>query len=304
MSSSQPEKPNRRIPLVLLLSLALGWGCGPEANPVAAPEVSPAGSTGGSTATPVAPAPADPAGTSAAGGGDPPDGNAQSAPPPIDAPVASADKIPIPRVTAPIQIDGKPDEPAWKNAAHVVLGPDGPSQAIQKTEISLLWDSQRLYLLARSEDADLVSGYTQRDQPLYLQDALELFLDPDGDQQDYMEFEVSPTGVLFDASFTGPRQGMDLGFNPQILVATQIDGTLNQSGDVDRAVVLELAIPFSAMTGRGRRPPLPADCWRGNLYRVDLSNSQQTLSAWRSTSGDFHDLSTYGSLCFGDGVRP
>ena len=91
---------------------------------------------------------------------------------------------------------------------------------------------------------------------------------------------------------------MVLGWNPALLSAVQLDGTLNQPGPPDRSYALEIAIPFAEMTGRGRRPPEPGDCWRANLYRVDRSIGVEALSAWRATHGDFHALSTYGNLCF------
>lgn len=208
----------------------------------------------------------------------------------------------IPRCRGEITVDGVLDEPAWRLAGATgrLRRFDGKADARQATEAWLCWDDQALYLAFRCADRDVFSTYTRRDQPLYLQEAVEIFLDPDGDRRDYMEIEASPAGVLFDATFTSRRQGMDPGFDPAIRVGTTVDGTLNQRADRDRAWNAELAIPFDGMTGTGGRPPREGDCWRLNLFRLDKSAGRQEASALGPTSGDFHDLGAFVPACFAD----
>lgn len=199
-----------------------------------------------------------------------------------------------------LSLDGNLDEPAWKSAAQATLRrSDGRSDARQMTVVMLAYDKTRLIIGCQCEDEDIFSPYKKRDDPLYLQEAVEMFFDPDGDEGDYMEFEVSPAGVLFDASFTARRQGMDLGFNPASEVGVKVTGTLNNRKDKDKSWDVELAIPFSQMVGRGRRPPKPGDCWRANFFRLDKTRTWSEASSWRRTSGDFHDLAAFGQICFG-----
>ncbi len=49
----------------------------------------------------------------------------------------------------------------------------------------------------------------KRDDPLYTQDVVEIFIDADADGRTYDEIEVSPHNVVFDAYFPARRQGMD-----------------------------------------------------------------------------------------------
>jgi hypothetical protein len=208
--------------------------------------------------------------------------------------------IQIHKIYERLKIDGKLDESAWNHSARtgVFRRFDGQAAAQQSTEAMLCWDDKNLYLAFVCRDRDITSSYKHRDEPLYLQEAVELFLDPDSDRKDYMEFEVSPASVTFDASFSARRTGMKLSFNPQMQVSVLIDGTLNNSSDEDISWTVEMAIPFDQMTGRGRRPPRASDCWRMNMFRLDVSKNQKEASAWRPTKGDFHDLSAFGTICF------
>ena len=62
------------------------------------------------------------------------------------------------------------------------------------------------------EDTDAWGTLTERDDPLYDEECVELFLAPgEADPADYFEFEVSPLGTLFDAKIhnpTGRRETM------------------------------------------------------------------------------------------------
>lgn len=210
------------------------------------------------------------------------------------------DLLQVPLVSAAISIDGLLDEPAWKEAAG--SGPlkqfDGKAEARQATLVRVIRTEKALIFGFDCRDEDIRTPYQKRDDPLYLQEAVEVFIDMDADRRDYMEFEVSPSGVLFDAAFSGRRQGMDLSFNPAVLAATRIDGSLNQSTDRDAGWTAELAIPFSEMVGRGRRPPKAGDCWRANIFRLDKNKTGSQSMAWQPTAGDFHDLNAFGRLCF------
>jgi Carbohydrate family 9 binding domain-like len=203
--------------------------------------------------------------------------------------------------TGPLVMDGRLEEAGWKTAGKITLRrSDGRAEVRQPTYAYAAWNPDELLLAFHCTDDDIRSTYRKRDDPLYMQEAVEVFLDPDGDQRDYMEFEVSPGGVRFDASFTGRRQGMDLAFNPDSRVAVAVGGTLDRRGDEDQAWSVEMAIPFVEMTGRGRRPPKAGDCWRANFFRLDKSAKGGEASAWRPTAGDFHDLGAFGPLCFSD----
>jgi hypothetical protein len=198
-----------------------------------------------------------------------------------------------------ITIDGHLGDPVWQRATRVELRRfDGRAPARQATSVRAAWTAQDLLLAFECQDEDVFSRYQKRDDPLYLAEAVEVFLDPDGNRTDYMEFEVSPAGVLFDASFSARRQGMDLAFNPSSRVAVRVAGTLDQREDKDEGWSVELAIPFADLREPTPRVPRAGDCWRANLFRLDKSRGAEEASSWRPTPGDFHDLNAFGALCF------
>ena len=209
------------------------------------------------------------------------------------------------RAAGAIQIDGVLAEPAWDKAA--VAGPlvrslDGKA-ASAATEARLLWDDENLYVAFQSEDENVSGKFFKDDEPLYTSNVVEIFLNPSGDSSRYDEIEVAPTNALFDASFAGgPRKGMNLAWASNAKHAVHVDGTLNDSRDVDRGWTVELAIPFGSLTGMDKPRPQRGDKWKFNLYRLRQGPGQpgegQALSP--PLRPDFHALDRFATLRFAD----
>jgi len=208
------------------------------------------------------------------------------------------------RAAGPIVIDGVLAEPAWDRAERAgpfVRSLDG-KPATASTEARLLWDDENLYIAFIAEDANVASSYFKDDEPLFQANALEIFLNPSGDLQRYDEIEIAPTNALFDASFTGRRQGMNLSWSSRARHAVHVEGTLNNPGDVDRGWTAELAIPFLALTGMPRPRPERGDRWRFNLYRLRQGPGQPNEGQAYSPPmiGDFHALDRFATMRFDD----
>src|SRR4029453_108241 len=77
--------------------------------------------------------------------------------------------------------------------------------ALQQTRVRLCSDEAALYVRFDCEDRDAWGTYGRRDDPIYEEEAVEVFLAPgEADPARYFEFEVSPLGVLFDARIHNP----------------------------------------------------------------------------------------------------
>jgi hypothetical protein len=144
-------------------------------------------------------------------------------------------------------------------------------------------------------DDDAWSTFTERDDPLWQQEAVELFLAAGaGDPVDYFEFEVSPAGVLFDARVTNPR-GDRLGMS----VDPEWDcrGIAWRAGPTGERAnwQAELTIPWS-----GLDLAAPPETMRANFYRIERPRgAEPEFSCWSPTftsPADFHRPARFGIL--------
>jgi hypothetical protein len=205
------------------------------------------------------------------------------------------------RVAEPPRIDGLLDEAAWKSASPVELVQSFDGRRAQRRTIArLVRDDEALYVAFECEDPDVWGTFENRDDPLYGEEVVELFLDADGDGRTYHELEVSPRNTIFDAYFPRRREGMELGFDARASSAVQVRGTLDDRSDQDRGWSVELRIPFAALTHLPRTPPGAGDRWRFNLYRLEQLSPGHIEGQAFSPLGvrDFHHLTRFGWLDF------
>jgi len=221
-----------------------------------------------------------------------------------------------------MRIDGKLTEVEWGNAriaSGFRLTFDLKPESLP-TEAKLLWDSKYLYIAFAGKDVDLVGTIAERDGDYWREDAFEVFVDANADGMSYLEFEVNPLGLLYDASLADYRpevnwarnQGhLDIGKSRMTYdtadtkVAVELDGTLNESGDVDKGWTCELAVSWediAAGTNVVRVPPRDGDVWSIGFYRVNVSKDQETnpseYAAWNPTTSWYHVPWLFGRAVF------
>ena len=207
----------------------------------------------------------------------------------------------VPYTATPPKIDGLIDDPVWKQAPAVdLVRSDGRGKAALRTTARLLWDDAHLYVAWDVEDPDVWSSYTHDDDPLYKEEAVEIFLDGNADGRTYNEIELAPTGHVFDARFEGPRQGMDLAWSSKMVARVHVDGTLNDPSDTDRGYTAEMAIPIARLYDVRHLPPHPGDLWRFNLYRLEHPGRTSELGMAFSPPviPDFHNVRRFAKLVF------
>ncbi len=206
------------------------------------------------------------------------------------------------RATSPITVDGKGDDKAWAAAPKIelIFPWDSQTGAKQKTNVRLLWDDKYLYALYECEDADIVAFHTEHDDPTYLDDAVELFLNPKPSQTGiYYGLEMNARGVLYDyvmyQSGTLFKQ-FDL---RGVKLATFIDGTMNMRGDKDKGWSLELAIPWENFDAFPK--PVVGSVWSANMNRWDGVEPNRRMSNWSNPmkpTPNPHAPERFGKLVF------
>ncbi len=208
-----------------------------------------------------------------------------------------------------IKLDGKLDDAAWKDAASTgafVRTMDG-SKAEQVTSAKVVWDDNNLYVAFDVEDTDIWTTLDKRDDKLWTQEAVEVFIDADGDGKTYVELQTNPKGALFDSYLPAYRKNEN-DFDSGTKVAVHVNGTLDKRDDKDKGWTAEMQIPLSAVKGKEKDkpmtnvPPVVGTTWRANFFRLDQPKDKpQVGQAWSPPMvGDFHALDRFANLVFGD----
>jgi hypothetical protein len=208
---------------------------------------------------------------------------------------------------APIVLDGSLDEADWQRAerAGPFISWDGTGRITRPTWVRAVWDEDNLWLAFECEDPDVHTPYTQRDDPLYESEAVEIFIDANGDKDVYVELQAAPNDVHFDAAFQGgARKNFDTSYNVAVETKTKLKGTLNDPTDHDEGWISEWRIPVADI--RGATTLRAGDSWQVNFFRLErLRRGEKVFrteaSAWSTPlSGDFHKLDRFGTLRFVD----
>lgn len=191
---------------------------------------------------------------------------------------------------APV-IDGKIDDAAWKDAAWTsdfgdIEGDAKPAPTL-RTRVKMLWDDRFLYIAAAMEEPDLAATLRERDAVIFKDDDFEVFIDPAGDGHDYREFEINQFGALWDLFLTRPYRERGYAIHDWdargLLSAVALKGTINRPGDKDSGWIVEMAIPWSALTSvsdqpRVSVPPVAGSEMRINFSRVEWSKEPDASS--------------------------
>jgi hypothetical protein len=115
-----------------------------------------------------------------------------------------------------------------------------------------------------------------------------------GDPKRYVEIEISPAGILFDAIVENPDGRRD---------TMTADASWSAEGLVGRVSRprpglwrAEIAVPWSTLA----LDAAPTDAWRTNFYRVERPrDGSAEFTAWSPTGAappDFHKPASFGLL--------
>ena len=223
---------------------------------------------------------------------------------------ASAQSLPVyevARLTNSINVDGKLDEKAWAEAQPVgafVNNRDGSRSELQ-TEARILYDQRFIYFAFRAIDQNIWATMRKRDEHLWLEEVVEVFLQANPSIPNYIELEVNPLGTMLDIYLIDRRKPLHYeSWNSEHLRwAVQVEGTVDGK-DGDREWTCEIALPFEDIATAAHLPPQPGDRWRMNLFRVEQKPKVAEL-AWSPTlQDDFHVLPRLGEIVFTDRQVP
>ena len=175
-----------------------------------------------------------------------------------------------------IIIDGFLDKPAWEQAEWITDFEDirGGGCAKHKTQVKTLYNNDYLYLAVMFYEPHICANITENEKQIYLDNAFELFIDPDGDGLNYYEFEINANGATWDLQLDKPYRKGGIANNnwniDELKKAIFINGTLNNPTDIDSFWTIELAIPFSVFDEyKNGTYPADGEQWKINFLRVE-----------------------------------
>jgi len=183
------------------------------------------------------------------------------------------------KATAPLEIDGKLSDSSWKSAPWTdefndIEGDVRPKPRF-KTRAKMLWDDTYLYIGAELEEPHVWATLTRRDTVIFYDNDFEVFIDPNGDNHEYYEFEMNARNTQWDLFLPKPYKdsgsAVDSWNIEGLRTAVSVRGTLNNPADTDSGWTLEIAMPWGALKQYAHRPAPPGegDQWRINFSRVE-----------------------------------
>lgn len=190
-----------------------------------------------------------------------------------------------------------PASPAWDDLPSLppFLLADGSGLAVQQTQVRVGWDEEGLHVRFDCEDRDAWGTFEKRDDPIYEEEAVEIFLAAGAsDPVDYFEIEVSPRGVLWDGLVHNPTSRRTEMVVDKSWDCPGIRWTVGR-GSAREDWWATLLLPW-----RGVAPAGPSPLWRANFYRIERPREgEPEFSGWSPTltrPADFHKPARFGVL--------
>jgi hypothetical protein len=207
------------------------------------------------------------------------------------------------RAVDAIRVDGRLDETSWRQAPRITEFRDiyDPRRVLRfPTEAAIVWDDHNIYVAFDCTDSEPWGTMKDRDDHLWEEEVVEVFLDPDGDGLNYAELEVSPNNVVVDLLLPRPRADV------AAALRWNIAGLQTAVAHHDGGWRGEFAIPWTSLAEAGvTSAPNTGDRWRAGLYRIKrpgrgTRGQENEFSAWSLTRADrgFHDPERFGIIEF------
>ena len=153
------------------------------------------------------------------------------------------------------------------------------------TTVQAVWTTDGVTFGFRMEEPTpekIKNSFTKRDQAIYAEDCVEIFLDSEAERSDYIQIVVNSIGTIFDA-----RRGIGSTYNIEGIKAAGFIGKDFWS--------CEVYIPFKAL---GQQVKI-GTFWFGNFTRSRYAGGDSELQRWntRGTATN-HDFGAFGKIKF------
>ncbi|MBE7640661.1 carbohydrate-binding family 9-like protein [Salegentibacter sp. BLCTC] len=195
-----------------------------------------------------------------------------------------------------IEIDGRAEEASWKEAPRSkdFIDIEGDKVPKYQTYMKMVYDEDNLYFYAKMKEPHIWGTLKQRDTVIFYNNDFEIFIDPDGDTHNYMEFEMNALNTVWDLFIVKPYREpapiVDSWDIQGLQSAVHISGTLNDASDEDDYWSVEVAIPWEVLKEANIHNNIPEEeFWRVNFSRVnwDFDLTEGRYSRKKDKNGEY-----------------
>lgn len=197
------------------------------------------------------------------------------------------------------------DAAPWTGAHRIAWGP--PSYL---TEFRALWNEAGLYIRFDVSDDSPWHTMKKRDDHLWEEEVVEIFLDLDRSGRHYAELEINPVNVICDLHMLTPwpEKASDIRWDFKQLQSRTFP-TLDAGGKILGWTALAV-LPwqdFSSLPSAQRvnLPPREGDRWRFNVFRIERPAGKEepakdaVFAAWSPPSQpSFHSPAAFRDFVF------
>ncbi|MFC1558623.1 DUF5916 domain-containing protein [candidate division KSB1 bacterium] len=196
------------------------------------------------------------------------------------------------KVNSSIKIDGDLDEEEWMECIPVEnfiqQEPLDENPASEKTIVKIIRNNENIYFgitCLDSEPDKIVANEMRRDEPLYNDDNIEIFIDTFNDKKNCYYFRTNPMGARFDAFITDEGRNRNFAWNTLWICSAKKTKT---------GWTAEIAIPLHSI-----RFKVDADSWGINFGRHIRRKDERTFWSYvpraLGTNGKYR-VSLFGTL--------
>ncbi len=196
----------------------------------------------------------------------------------------------------------------WAGAERIAWGPDAVA-----TSFRALWSDAGLFVRYDVTDPSPWYTLTKRDERLWNEEVVELFLDVGATGRSYAEVEWNPANTVVDLWVDRPENRYDKAWDWSGL-ESRVQTRKDEAGRTTGWTVVSF-LPWAAPTAKAPAgtavPPKPGDRWRFNVFRIERPGGPAEpekdvqLLAWSPTGGrSFHVPSAFRQIVFAAPRRP
>jgi hypothetical protein len=198
-------------------------------------------------------------------------------------------------------LDG--EAPAWSAPERLVWGPDP-----FRTTCRLTATAEAFYVRFDVSDVAPWHTLTTRDDRLWNEEVVEIFIDPLGSGRDYVEIEINPANIVCDLIVRHPWPALDSDpawHFPDLETRVRPWRDTGSGPDGWTAVARLPWTGFAAVSPALVVPPAPGDSWRFNVFRIKRPRGPShpeddvIYAAWSPTGGpSFHAPAAFRPCVF------